>query len=203
MSLQNRVVSSLYPRLGLAIDQLFAWRKIMHRTVVTFLFLFVPLSLSFAQVSVPNWSEVEVETLEHFRALLQFDTSDPPGRELPAAEYLREVLEAEGIPVEMLYNDPERPNVLARLEGNGEKEPLLIMAHTDVVNVDPEKWTFPPFSATVDGGYVYGRGAVDDKDNLASALMVMLELKRLNIPLERDVIFLAESGEEGATHYGM
>ena len=88
MSLQNRVVISLYPRLGLAIDQLFAWRKIMHRTVVTFLFLFVPLSLSFAQVSVPNWSEVEVETLEHFRALLQFDTSDPPGRELPAAEYL-------------------------------------------------------------------------------------------------------------------
>ena len=173
----------------------------MHRTVVTFLFLFV--SSSFAQVREPNWSEVEVETLEHFRALLQFDTSDPPGRELPAADYLRAVLEAAGIPVETLYNDPERPNILARLEGNGDKEPLLIMAHTDVVNVDPEKWIFPPFSATVDDGYVYGRGAVDDKDNLASALMVMLELKRLNIPLERDVIFLAESGEEGATQYGI
>ena len=173
----------------------------MCRTVVTFLFLFV--SSSFAQVREPNWSEVEVETLEHFRALLQFDTSDPPGRELPAADYLRAVLEAAGIPVETLYNDPERPNILARLEGNGDKEPLLIMAHTDVVNVDPEKWIFPPFSATVDDGYVYGRGAVDDKDNLASALMVMLELKRLNIPLERDVIFLAESGEEGATQYGI
>ena len=84
--------------------------------------------------------------------MLQFDTSDPPGRELPAAEYLRDVLEAEGIPVEMLYNNPERPNVLARLEGNGSKEPLLMMAHTDVVNVDPEKWIFPPFSATVDDG---------------------------------------------------
>ena len=173
----------------------------MRRTVVTFLFLFV--SSSFAQVREPNWSEVEVETLEHFRTLLQFDTSDPPGRELPAADYLRAVLEAAGIPVETLYNDPERPNILARLEGNGDKEPLLIMAHTDVVNVDPEKWIFPPFSATVDDGYVYGRGAVDDKDNLASALMVMLELKRLNIPLERDVIFLAESGEEGATQYGI
>jgi acetylornithine deacetylase/succinyl-diaminopimelate desuccinylase-like protein len=80
---------------------------------------------------------------------------------------------------------------------------LLIMAHTDVVNVDPEKWTFPPFSATVDNGYVYGRGAVDDKDNLASALMVMLELKRQNVQLDRDVIFLAESGEEGATQYGI
>ncbi len=151
----------------------------------------------------PDWESAEEELLRHFRALLQFDTSDPPGRELPAAEYLRDVLEAEGIPVEMLSVDPERPNVVARLEGNGSEEPLLIMAHTDVVNVDPAKWTFPPFSATVDGGYVYGRGAVDDKDNLAAGLMVMLELKRQNVPLARDVIFLAESGEEGATEYGI
>ena len=150
-----------------------------------------------------EWEAAEEELLRHFRALLQFDTSDPPGRELPAAEYLQDVLEAEGIPVEMLSVDPERPNVVARLKGDGSEEPLLIMAHTDVVNVDPEKWTFPPFSATVDDGYVYGRGAVDDKDNLATALLVMLELKRQNVPLSRDVIFLAESGEEGATEYGI
>ena len=160
-------------------------------------------SHAYSLVSEPDWAAVEEETLRHFRALLRFDTSDPPGRELPAAEYLRDVLEAEGIAVEMLSVDPERPNVVARLKGDGSQEPLLIMAHTDVVNVDPEKWTFPPFSATVDGGYVYGRGAVDDKDNLAAGLMVMLELKRQNVPLSRDVIFLAESGEEGATEYGI
>ena len=160
-------------------------------------------SHAYSQVSEPDWAAVEEETLSHFRALLRSDTSDPPGRELPAAEYLRDVLEAEGIAVEMLSVDPERPNVVARLQGDGSQEPLLIMAHTDVVNVDPEKWTFPPFSATVDGGYVYGRGAVDDKDNLAAGLMVMLELKRQNVPLSRDVIFLAESGEEGATEYGI
>lgn len=164
---------------------------------------FLLASLSTAQVTEPDWEAVEDETLRHFRALLQFDTSDPPGRELPAAEYIRDALEAEGIPVEMLATDPDRPNVIARLKGNGNKKPLLIMAHTDVVNVDPEKWTFPPFSATVDDGYVYGRGAVDDKDNLASALMVMLELKRQNVQLDRDVIFLAESGEEGATEFGI
>ncbi|MFT4861577.1 MAG: acetylornithine deacetylase/succinyl-diaminopimelate desuccinylase-like protein [Pseudohongiellaceae bacterium] len=164
---------------------------------------FLLASMSAAQVGEPDWEALEEETLRHFRALLQFDTSDPPGRELPAAEYIRDVLEAEGIEVEMLATDPERPNVIARLKGNGNKRPLLIMAHTDVVNVDPEKWTFPPFSATVDDGYVYGRGAVDDKDNLASALMVMLELKRQNVQLERDVIFLAESGEEGATEFGI
>jgi acetylornithine deacetylase/succinyl-diaminopimelate desuccinylase-like protein len=158
---------------------------------------------SISQINSPDWPQVEEETLKHFRALVQFDTSDPPGRELPAAEYLRDVLEAEGIAVEMFATDPARPNVVARLKGDGSKQPLLLMAHTDVVNVDPDKWTFPPFSATIDNGYVYGRGTVDDKDNLSAALMVMLELKRLNIPLARDVIFLAESGEEGATQFGI
>ncbi|MCH7672438.1 MAG: M20/M25/M40 family metallo-hydrolase [Proteobacteria bacterium] len=171
---------------------------------ITLCFLAVCLSSNaLAQVSGPDWSALEEETLKHFRTLLQFDTSDPPGRELPAAEYIYDVLRAEGIDVEMLATDSARPNVLARIQGNGSKRPLLIMAHTDVVNVDPEKWQFPPFSATVDGGYVYGRGAVDDKDNLAAALMIMLELKRNNIPLDRDVIFLAESGEEGATEFGI
>ncbi|MCH8174413.1 MAG: M20/M25/M40 family metallo-hydrolase [Proteobacteria bacterium] len=171
---------------------------------ITLCFLAVCLSSNaLAQVSGPDWSALEEETLKHFRTLLQFDTSDPPGRELPAAEYIYDVLRAEGIDVEMLATDSARPNVLARIQGNGSKRPLLLMAHTDVVNVDPEKWQFPPFSATVDGGYVYGRGAVDDKDNLAAALMIMLELKRNNIPLDRDVIFLAESGEEGATEFGI
>lgn len=172
------------------------------RFTLWFICFFVA-SNALAQSTNSDWAQLEAETLEHYRALLQFDTSDPPGRELPAAEYLRDVLASEGIDVEMLATDPARPNVLARINGNGKKQPLLLMAHTDVVNVDPEKWTFPPFSATVDGGYVYGRGAVDDKDNLASALMVMLELKRRNIALDRDVIFLAESGEEGATEFGI
>ena len=115
------------------------------------------------------------------------------------------MLQAEGIPTEtfVLASDPHRPNVVARLKGNGKKRPLLLMGHTDVVNVDPKKWTFPPFAATRDGGYVYGRGAVDDKDNVVASLMVMLMLKRQNVPLDRDVIFLAESGEEGSTRVGI
>ena len=163
----------------------------------------ITLGLASQAAAQQDWDAINEETLRHFRALLQFDTSDPPGRELPAAEYIRDVLEAEGFEVEMLANNDERPNVVTRLKGNGSKEPLLIMAHTDTVNVDPAKWTFPPFSATVDDGYVYGRGAVDDKDNLAAGLMVMLELKRQGIKLDRDVIFLAESGEEGATEFGI
>tara|TARA_Y100000385_G_scaffold83353_1_gene85410 strand:+ start:20699 stop:22108 length:1410 start_codon:yes stop_codon:yes gene_type:complete len=176
------------------------------RTIVNYFLTFTLFFLgpiASAQKGSPDWQLAEQELLKHFRALLQFDTSDPPGRELPAAEYIRDVLQSEGFDVEMLAIDSERPNVLTRLQGSGNKPPLLIMAHTDVVNVDPAKWTFPPFSATVDNGYVYGRGAVDDKDNLAAALMVMLELKRQKIALDRDVIFLAESGEEGATEYGI
>ena len=151
----------------------------------------------------PDWSRIEAETMEHFQALLRFDTSDPPGNEKPAVDYLKGVLEREGIPVEIFANEPNRPNLVARLKGNGSRRPLLIMAHTDVVNVDPAKWTHPPFSATRNGGYVYGRGAVDDKDNVVTGLMTMLMLKRLNVPLDRDVIFLAESGEEGSTRVGI
>jgi acetylornithine deacetylase/succinyl-diaminopimelate desuccinylase-like protein len=150
-----------------------------------------------------DWSKIEAETLQHFQALLRIDTADPPGRELEAAQYLKKVLEAEGIPAQFFAIEEHRPSVVARLKGTGQKRPLLLMAHTDVVNVDPKKWTFPPFSATRDGGYVYGRGTVDDKDNVAASLMMMLMLKRLEVPLDRDVIFLAESGEEGSTRVGI
>ena len=162
------------------------------------------LSLAASQTpSAPDWSRIDAETLKHFQALLRFDTSDPPGQEADAAAYLKQVLEAEGIPVETFSLEAHRPNIVARLKGNGTRRPLLLMAHTDVVNVDPKKWTHPPFSATREGGYVYGRGTVDDKDNVAASLMVMLLLKRLKIPLDRDVIFLAESGEEGSTRVGI
>ncbi len=153
--------------------------------------------------AVIDWSKVEAETLQHFQAVVRFDTSDPPGGERPAAEYLKQVLETEGIATKVFELEPNRLNVVARLKGNGSKRPLLIMGHTDTVNVDPAKWTFPPFSATRDGGYIYGRGTVDDKDNVAAALMTMLLLKRSNVPLARDVIFLAEAGEEGTTRVGI
>ena len=173
----------------------------MH--IVTFLLFLFFHSLSFAQIPEPDWSSLEDETMEHFQALLRFDTSDPPGREIEAAEYIKDVLSREGIPVKTYSLESHRPNIVARLSGNGSKPPLLIMAHTDTVNVDPAKWTFPPFSATRDGGYVYSRGTVDDKDNVVASMMVMLELKRNAVPLDRDVIFLAESGEEGSTRYGI
>jgi acetylornithine deacetylase/succinyl-diaminopimelate desuccinylase-like protein len=174
------------------------------KKIILLLIMLASTSLSMAALAAaPDWAALEEETLRHFQALLRFDTSDPPGNEKPAADYLVQVLEAEGIPVQVFALEEHRPNVVARLAGNGSKRPLLIMAHTDVVNVDPDKWTFPPFAATRNGGYVYGRGTVDDKDNVVAALMAMLTLKRLDVPLDRDVIFLAEAGEEGSTRIGI
>ena len=155
------------------------------------------------QRTEPDWSAIEAETLQHFQTLLRFDSSDPPGNEQPVAEYLKQVLEKEGIPVEVIARAEHRPNVIARVKGNGSRRPILLMGHTDVVNVDPAKWTHPPFGAVRDGGHIYARGTLDDKDNLTASLMVMLMLKRLNVPLGRDVIFLAEAGEEGSTQFGI
>ena len=149
-----------------------------------------------AQVPAVNWKQQEPEILKHYRSLIQIDTSNPPGNESKAADYLKKVLEAEGIPTKMFSLDPSRANLVARLRGSGSKRPLLILAHTDVVPVQREKWPVDPFGAVLKDGYIWGRGSHDDKDKLAAHLMTMLLLKRSGVKLDRDVIFLAESGEE-------
>ena len=173
----------------------------MKRTVISLAILAGIASVGHAQQ--PNWAALQEETLRHFQAILRLDTSNPPGNERRVADYLKQVFDSAGIPAEILALDPNRANIVARLKGNGSKRPILIMGHSDVVTVDTTKWTHPPFSATRADGYVYGRGATDDKDNLTAGLMTMLLLKRLNVPLDRDVIFLSESGEEGTTRVGI
>jgi acetylornithine deacetylase/succinyl-diaminopimelate desuccinylase-like protein len=166
------------------------------------LFVFALLALP-AGAQAPDWSKINDEAMRHFQALVQIDSSDPPGNETHVAEYVKKTLEAEGIPVMMVSKDPARADIIARLKGNGSKRPLLIMGHSDVVRVDPAKWTFPPFSATRQGGYVYGRGTLDDKSDLLAAMMTMLMLKRQKTPLDRDVIFVSEAGEEASTGPGI
>ncbi|MEQ1585175.1 MAG: M20/M25/M40 family metallo-hydrolase [Cyclobacteriaceae bacterium] len=156
-----------------------------------------------AQTKQPDWNKLQDETMKHFQAILRINSSIATGSEAPVVDYLKSVLDKEGIPNKIFSNDSKHPNLVARLKGNGKKKPILIMAHTDVVSVDTSKWVHPPFSATREGGYVYARGSVDDKDNVVAALMVMLQIKRMNIALDRDVIFLAESGEEGNTRVGI
>src|SRR5687767_7176427 len=150
-----------------------------------------------AQAAPPkiDWSKVNPETLRHFTALLRIDTSNPPGNETEAANYLKNVLAGEGIPSKLLALEPARANLIARIKGNGSKRPILLMGHTDVVGVQRERWSVDPFAAVRKDGRIFGRGAIDDKDNLTAALMVTLLLKRFGVQLDRDIIFLAEAGE--------
>ena len=150
-----------------------------------------------------DWQAVAAESMGYFSALLRIDTSNPPGNETEAATYLQRVLEREGIETELFSLDPTRANLVARIRGNGGKRPILVMAHTDVVGVQRENWSVDPFAAVAKDGYIYGRGALDDKDNVTASLMLMLLLRRAGVELDRDVIFLAESGEEGTTRFGV
>jgi acetylornithine deacetylase/succinyl-diaminopimelate desuccinylase-like protein len=162
----------------------------------TLLLLLLPAGL-IAQAPDHDWKKLQAETLEHFSAMVRINSSNPPGNETVVAKYVQSVLEREGIPSKLVGADPNRLSVIARLKGSGAKKPILIMGHTDVVGVQREKWAEDPFGAKLVDGYIWGRGTIDDKDLVAGALMTMLILKRTNAHLDRDVIFVAESGEEG------
>src|SRR5688572_14996221 len=118
------------------------------------------------------------EVLAHFQALLRLDTRNPPGNEVLAANYLREVLTREGIHVDIVGPSPERASLVARIRGDGSEPPLLLMSHTDVVAVERDKWTQNPFGGDVVDGFVYGRGALDMKNMVAMELQTMLLLGR-------------------------
>jgi acetylornithine deacetylase/succinyl-diaminopimelate desuccinylase-like protein len=130
--------------------------------------------------------------------LIRLDTTNPPGEETAVAEYLKGVMDKEGIACELLGGDPRRLNFVARLPGGGSR-PLLMMAHSDVVPADRAQWSVDPFAGELRDSYVYGRGAQDDKSLLAAEMAVLVELKRRRTPLKRDVILLAEADEEAGS----
>ena len=143
-----------------------------------------------------DWDVVRDEVVTHLRNLLRLDTRNPPGNETLAAEYLRAVLEQEGIACEIVGPAPNCGTIVARIKGDGSEPPLLLMSHTDVVAVEPDKWTHDPFAAEIADGFIYGRGALDMKHMVTMELMAMLLLKRAGVQLKRDVIFMAAADEE-------
>lgn len=155
----------------------------------------------------PDWSAAGRETLEHLQAMIRMNTVNPPGNELPVAKYLDSALRAAGIETHLFEPAPGRGSLVAVLKGNGTKKPVLIMGHMDVVGVERDKWSVDPFAAVIKDGYLYGRGAIDDKGMLAANLETMLLLKRNVIDkggtLSRDVIFVANSDEEQDGVWGM
>jgi acetylornithine deacetylase/succinyl-diaminopimelate desuccinylase-like protein len=168
--------------------------------------LALAFSLTVAAPSRPpaaDFNAARDEVAQLLSSLVKIDTSNPPGNEAKAAAFIRQVLDAEGIPSEIFEAQPGRANLVARLKGNGRKRPILLMGHLDVVGVERDKWTFDPFGGTIKDGYVYGRGSSDDKGMTAACLEVFLMLHRQKVPLDRDVVFLAEADEEAGGGAGI
>jgi len=171
--------------------------------IVFVILLTVPLAAVAQDRYLVDWDVVGEEAVNHLVNLVRIDTSNPPGNETLAANYVKAALAAEGIESEMFALDPNRANLVARIKGNGSKRPILIMGHTDVVGVQADKWDEEPFGGLRKDGWIYGRGTLDDKDNVTAGLMLMILLKRFDVELDRDIIFLAESGEEGTPEVGI
>src|SRR5947209_8105813 len=145
------------------------------------------------------------EAVCHLQELIRLDTTNPPGNETAAAEYIAGVLRDGGYEPALIESAPGRGNVVARYPGTGRAAPLLIYGHTDVVTAEPKHWTHAPFSGDVSDGCIWGRGALDMKSLVAQELMIMLLLKRSGVRLDRDVIFAAPADEEagGAAGRGL
>jgi acetylornithine deacetylase/succinyl-diaminopimelate desuccinylase-like protein len=147
------------------------------------------------------------ETIQHLQALIRLESVNPPGNEIGVARYLQDVLRGAGVEAELLEPAPGRGAVVARVRGTGRARPLLLMAHMDVVGVEREKWRQHPFSAGITDGYVYGRGAIDDKGMLATNLQATLLLQRAvrerGVLPDRDLIFLATADEEAGGTFGI
>ena len=140
---------------------------------------------------------VEREAEEAFVAYLRIDTTNPPGNETAGATYLRDLLVKDGIEARLVGDDPKRQAVYARLAANppASEKALVLLSHIDVVPADPSLWRNPPFSGKREGGYIWGRGALDIKSLTIAQLMAFVDLKRRNAKLRRDVIFLAVPDE--------
>jgi acetylornithine deacetylase/succinyl-diaminopimelate desuccinylase-like protein len=135
--------------------------------------------------------------------MVRIDSSSPPGNETLVAEYIRDILADEGIDSNIYEMEPGRGNLVARIPGNGSKRPILLMGHIDVVGVERDAWTVDPFAGLIRDGYLWGRGAQDDKGMTAAALQVFLMIARSGVELDRDVILMANAGEEGMAHLGV
>lgn len=150
------------------------------------------------------WEALRDESVRHLQALLRIDTTET---ETLAIRYLQEQLTAAGLDSRIIEPTPGRPSIWACLSGNGEKRPLLLLSHVDVVPVEREHWSVDPFGGEIKDGYVYGRGAVDMKSMTAKQLTLFLhfarQVKETGQLLSRDLIFLAVADEEHAGTHGM
>jgi acetylornithine deacetylase/succinyl-diaminopimelate desuccinylase-like protein len=142
------------------------------------------------------------DPIELLRALVRFDTSNPPGRERECLEYVAGLLREVGIEPSFPARDSDRPNLVARLPGRGDAPPLLLYGHVDVVPANPSEWTHPPFDAEIVDGEIWGRGTLDMKGGVAMLVSAVLRAARERLEPAGDLILALSPDEERGSHFG-
>jgi acetylornithine deacetylase/succinyl-diaminopimelate desuccinylase-like protein len=140
---------------------------------------------------------------ELLQNLIRFDTTNPPGNERACIQYINGLIKEAGIKSTIVARTPGRPNVIARLKGEGKAPPLLLYGHVDVVSTQGQKWTHPPFEGKIVDGFVWGRGALDMKGGVAMLLAAFLKARAEKVPLPGDVLFAAVADEEAGDNFGV
>lgn len=154
---------------------------------------------------MPNidFSKAAEEGIKILSEVIRINTVNPPGDELPAALFYKKLFEAAGLKAEILQPSETRANLIVRLKGSGKVGPLILLSHLDVVGVEADKWKHDPFGSNVEDGYLYGRGAIDDKGMGALFAELVLSIVRNKIPLKRDILFVACADEEAGGKQGI
>ncbi|HEY9753575.1 MAG TPA: M20/M25/M40 family metallo-hydrolase [Oculatellaceae cyanobacterium] len=140
--------------------------------------------------------EVETEVTKILSDLVRINTTNPPGNEMAAAEYVAESLHRDGFDCVVRESAPGRGNVTTRLRGMDGKPSLLLLSHLDVVAANREEWSEEPFGGVVRDGVVWGRGALDMKGMTTVEMMALKLLKREGVNLKGDVVLAATADEE-------
>ncbi|MGE3855925.1 MAG: M20/M25/M40 family metallo-hydrolase [Dehalococcoidia bacterium] len=150
-----------------------------------------------------DWPRLYDEAIETLSAYIRVDTSNPPGRERIGCDFMGAILEREGIAYELFDAGNDRVSLRAVLPGDGSKRPFMLLNHMDVVPVQREYWDEEPFAGLIKDGHLWGRGTLDMKSLGIAQLMTFLTVRRLGLPLARDLVFFAMADEEAGGEFGM
>ncbi len=157
-----------------------------------------------------DWDAITEEATRLLSEFIRIDTSNPPGREKAACDWLAGLLRREGIDDIAFYDasdasehGADRMNMTATIAGDGSKAPLILLSHTDVVPVERQYWDFEPFSGALADGVIYGRGALDMKSMGIMELMAIFIIKRQGLPHTRDITYMALADEEAGGAWGI
>src|SRR5215472_15442459 len=175
--------------------------RVKIRLTLIAVFLALPNSSRGAELAV-DWVKLEHEAASILSRYIQIDTTNPPGDEIKAAKFFKEIFDREGIEAQIIESVPGRASIHAVLHGNDSRKSLILLNHMDVVPADEKLWKAKPFGGEIKDGVIWGRGALDDKGPAIMELAAILALKRQKASLKSDVVFLGTADEEAGGSLG-